>query len=155
VFATRCWPYGSVIWTKWVLRKVVRPKAAVVRDGVLIFYDHDGADRFDAQAIIAVGAARARVSYLRRQCYFPDGPGGIGAKSYMRRIIERILEVRPRLEDVAHAEAEVADLLRRKAACEELTREIPPAHPQGKPGVQSGRFSSSKPKQQNMRRHTP
>jgi hypothetical protein len=85
----------------------------------LILYAHEGCDRWDAQAIVTVGRARWSLHTLCSSKPY----GGIAWKTYLRRQIERGLDVRPRLEDPDHAEAEVAALLRAREAIRIIGRD--------------------------------
>lgn len=79
----------------------------------ITIYAFEGADRVDARAIFIVAYARWRASQF--ESVSPER-----LRAYIRDCIKATAYVRPRLESLKDAEAEVSDLLRAKAAVQLL-----------------------------------
>jgi hypothetical protein len=116
-------PFSRVLTAALDVRQVAKPRKANTSGKRVVLYDHEGADRYDAQAIVTVGYLRhamrkAHVKWVGQK--YADG--SLSWKTWMRIEIERALEVRPIIDKPDKLEAEVARLLRAKAALAELAK---------------------------------
>src|SRR5208282_3726093 len=112
---TAGWPSG--LRYVMVVPSKKRRKSRVEVSGVTV-YDFEGADQFDARALVAVGVARWQTTH-GWQGRAPDATVN-SALTWMREIITWHVKVRPRLDNLAKAEEEVAYLLLADAALQVL-----------------------------------